>query len=71
MKNQNPFATICVTEYTGRTRNIMENAGYRKTDLFHGPNGKTFKIAHFSDGTIIDSRKGRFLERFYKKCYNE
>jgi hypothetical protein len=65
------FATICVTEYEGRARNIMENAGYRRTELFYDKKGKVFKIAHFSDGTIIDGRKGNFLNKFYKKCYNE
>lgn len=65
------FETIEVTDYQGRVRNIMESAGYRRTELFYDKNGKVFKIAHFSDGTIIDSRKGKFLDKFYKKCYNE
>lgn len=65
-----PFAIIDVSEYQGRVRGIMDTAGYRKTELYHG-NYKTYKIAYFLDGTVVDSRKGKFLDKFYKKCYNE
>jgi hypothetical protein len=69
INNIKPFAIIDVSEYDGRPRRIMDKAGYLKTELYHGK--KTIKIALFSDGTTIDSRKGKFLDKFYKKCYNE
>lgn len=65
-----PFAIIHVSEYNGRPRRLMDAAGYLKTELYHG-NHKTYKLSYFSDGTIIDSRKGKYLDKFYKKCYNE
>lgn len=66
-----PFAIIDVSEYQGRTRQLMDAAGYLKTELYHHGALKTYKLAYFADGTIIDSRKGKFLDKFYKKCYNE
>lgn len=65
------FATITIYEYAGRVRRLMKAAGYLKTDLFYDSKGKVYKIATFSDGFIIDSREGKFLNRFQKKCFNE
>ena len=49
----------------------METNGFIKTDVFITEELKTIRIAYFEDGTVIDSRKGNFVEKFYRKIYNK